>query len=441
MKLLLKPQGQPRVERLLELDFARVSPDSDYWTARGRLDGLESDTRYSVQEVRSGAPKVAAMFRTLPGRLPNPSSGSGLSLLLGSCFSIETGKGARLGDAVRSLSADLFPHVKLLCGDQVYLDLPVTEDLPQSLPKLRRKLLRKYLDNWHHDMTPLGNGFGAFLSLGSNVFTADDHEFWNNFPVKQAHLPITWRPTGRRRYEQAAKELFRCFQSDYQPDPETGVAGVQSVTIGEPGEVGSFELKALDGRFFRDSDFDRAHLEEDLDHVVDWLENLKQPGALVLSQPLFDEPAGWLRRKFVDAWLANYKDYAPLVKALNRAPHDVLLLSGDIHHARYAVARGSSSRGNALHEVVSSPLSRIPGKHGYGPAHKRFPDPDVRGVTSRGVRTRLRGAFCKDHFATLKLNSLGCSVQVSVTYWGMDSATGAAIRPEAERRFTLNYTI
>lgn len=399
----------------IEPTWEKVASGADFWVSRSRVDGLLANTRYAIYEGPSGAP-AAAVLRTLPSRLPMHDVDEPFTVLVGSCFSYETGKQSAIGRCVRSLPANLYPHMKVLCGDQVYLDLPVQEDLPHNLAKLRRKLLRKYRSNWNQGKSAVVDGFGAFLRQGSNLFTSDDHEYWNNFPAAQAHLPITYLAGSRSNYAEASKELFCAFQAPYPLNSPPGTAAVQHVTVGVPGTSGSLEIVAIDGRHYRDNGNDTAHKPEDLAYAIQWLTTLRSPGVLVLSQPLFAEPAGWFKKKWVDGWLANYSDYKPLARALDKAPHDVLILSGDIHRARYATAKGGPGK-STLHEVVSSPLSLIAaGKHKASPAPGRFPNPATSGVSSREVVTRLAGTG-GNNFATISFRSLQRTVLASVKYW------------------------
>jgi len=413
--------------------WGRVVDEASFHVARVELRGLPPDRLHSVH--LPGDPRRAATFRTLPARLPAGTGDAAFVVLLGSCFSKVTGGSSPLGSAVRALPPQLFPHVKVLCGDQVYLDLPVWEDLPEDPSRLRAMLLSKYLKNWEPGESADGLAFGALLRQGATLFVSDDHEFWNNYPFPQAQLPITLRSRPRRAYREAAKAVFRGMQVAYpEQDPARGSA-LQRVRVGSPGTPGSFELAALDGRFFRDHD--RAHDPAALSEVCAWLRGLSGPAALVLSQPLFDEPAGWFKRRTVDALLADFDDYEPLVQALDAAPHDVLLLSGDIHRARQAVAYPSTFDGHVLHEVVTSPLALIrEGKHTRSTAHTRFPDPKVDGVGPRTVQTLLDGLKA-DNFATLAFRSVGGAVLVEVTYWTLPGEVGTPARRALTRNLSL----
>src|SRR5687767_4998758 len=132
------------------------------------LTGLAPDTLHELRLLREGSERLLdrALVRTWPSRLGGAERP--FRLFLGSCFSSQsfTRGGNQLGGLVNVLNKrDAVPHLKLLCGDQVYLDSPVVERVPDSEPKIRELLLDKYLSNWgaRHAST---SQFGALLRTG-----------------------------------------------------------------------------------------------------------------------------------------------------------------------------------------------------------------------------------------------------------------------------------
>ncbi|MDQ2710437.1 MAG: hypothetical protein M3Z25_23715 [Actinomycetota bacterium] len=66
--------------------------------------------------------------------------------------------------------ADGEPDLKILTGDQVYLDTPLV--LPMFAGAIRRRISRTW------------DKLGFLLSHGANICASDDHEFWNNHPYR-----------------------------------------------------------------------------------------------------------------------------------------------------------------------------------------------------------------------------------------------------------------
>ncbi len=117
-------------------------------------------------------------WRTLPAAIPETGS---VSLLIGSCFWINDDRDGHYSSAVRELVQRERPMFKVLMGDQLYVDVwsPGTKNI-------RKGLAEKYERYW---------GDAAYRELlvsCPTVVSCDDHEFWNDFPEKQIHVPLSW---------------------------------------------------------------------------------------------------------------------------------------------------------------------------------------------------------------------------------------------------------
>jgi hypothetical protein len=92
----------------------------------------------------------------------------------------------------------------------------------------------------------------------------------------------------------------------------------------------------------RERGTERFMLDADLDRLVEWLAGLRCPGVLVLGQPLHAIPVSRWKGLFetidiiTDINLPAFTQFARLAQALQRAPHDVCVLSGDVHFGRVA---------------------------------------------------------------------------------------------------------
>ncbi len=96
-------------------------------------------------------------------------------------------------------------------------------------------------------------------------------------------------------------------------------------------------------------------LPEQWDDLEAWAKNLKGPGVLVLPQPLLK--AGGSK---TDRTLRRLPGVRPLRRDLRgarsaaRTPHDILILTGDIHTGRLSSAEIVGLPGE-IYELVASP--------------------------------------------------------------------------------------
>jgi hypothetical protein len=186
-------------------------------------------------------------------------------------------------------------------------------------------------------------------------------------------------------------------------------------------------VAVLDGRRKRDAKTNRAHTPADLKELATFLRAAPGPAVVVLSQPLFQESVGWLQRTFVDRGFSDLEDGGELVDALAGCPHDVLILSGDIHGGSVTSAKRSAAGGRReqlIVEVIASPLSLVePGR--YLPELPEFAYPEPRAGQKSGPYSRLShlfGPVQKNHAALVKLWSAGDSVRCSVDYLATQDA-------------------
>jgi hypothetical protein len=161
--------------------------------ARPRLQGLPQRVRRSVELRRGGQVLATAAVRTLPDHLPGIGERP-FTILLGSCFSRPADDSGSVGRAYKLLPTDARPDIKILCGDQVYLDAPSFWTVTQAVndDDLDRRLLEAYLRTWMQSP-----GLQDLLTDGPNLFTSDDHDFWNNAPNWSVTAPATLRSETR----------------------------------------------------------------------------------------------------------------------------------------------------------------------------------------------------------------------------------------------------
>lgn len=406
------------------------------------LEGLDPDEPYLAKLIVGNREAVgldgrmrSCSFRTLPYRLPKAGNGSTFNILLGSCFYMPRDPGGMVGKTFDDLPESHRPHVKFLCGDQVYLDNPWHQTTLKwnwsyrQPGAFRKMLLDKYLATWKQSPDE-NSGFNRLLTEGANYFCSDDHEFWNNAPsFGGVGLANTFSHRRRSWWFEEARKLFRVFQSR---------ASLQGFEIGD----GDLSVKVVDTRIDRDTSGIRFMLYENLQEVQDWLSALTGPGVLVLGQPLLKADAiqTW-KDKLVSGFdkdLPDFGQYADLKKSILCCSHSVVVLTGDVHFARVACLSPDANGVTKFVEVVSSPMRLVPGlfgtpsSNGYHPALPLGSEP----INSESPF----GEVHHDHFATIQFSAVGNDeVRMEVSYWpilGYDSNIPPG--PVGPYEFTLN---
>ena len=205
-------------------------------------------------------------------------------------------------------------------GDQLYAD--VWAPLPHTLPE---GLAHKYERYW-------GDGaYRELLAACPTLVSCDDHEFWNDFPRAAGPGPAELGPLparDRRRARRALRRLSELAEPRRQAlEHDRRRAGQllhrrhplaphprrrPSRPPDDPGAVGRPRSRG------------RA--------------NLRGPGVLVLPQPLLK--AGGSK---TDRTLVDFKESDRLGAIFEHAlggpdPHDILILTGDIHTGRLGSA-------------------------------------------------------------------------------------------------------
>ena len=402
LQLTLMPGAKPihvAQAAWTRVDAAGLLPNAPHFVQVLQICDLTPGTRYLLS--RDG--EDGAFFHTLPAHIPTAHE-LPFSLFLGSCFFQGQDIHGRVGAAFKGLPTPYAPRLKLLTGDQVYLDLAHNRGLPIAHILSETDYARHSLEKYRRTWLQREPSFQTLLRSGGAFLTADDHEFWNNCPNPQLQLPGTWRGDTRRAWRRIACSLFEDFQSDVP------------LSAGSPRafQIGRLSFFLVDTRIDREAGDEAFMRPSDFDRLIRWLNASSNPGVLVIGQPLFQSRSNWFMKRVADRTLANYAQYDELVRAIGSCDRSLLVLSGDVHYGRVATV---IRPGRQLHEVIASPLSLLSGKgDGHGEAAPtRFPSDAISGVQRFGTQTHYRTG--KEHFAILSISSRGGRITVYVRYW------------------------
>lgn len=376
---------------------------------------------------------------SLPASVPAKLSGS-FKILLASCYCSET-DGVDVGRFIQRLP--IKPDMALFAGDQVYLDAPALESMPQTEDALRQAISRKYQHNWLSEMTG-GAGLQQALSKAPAVCLPDDHEFWNNYPWSQFWKNGTQTsPTpkgGVNIWADAAREMY----ADYQ---QGGTEAQTSIRL----DIEPLCMLFLDTRSRRMADFKHPQglmpIEAETAFKL-WASDLMasqangQPrvGVLATGQTLSAKPT--FLDKVGDAELANYEtQYKMLIDTLDvlgQKGIQVVFLTGDVHWSRVMQASNMKTARTCLTEVICSPTSLVPtpvvdelakagdflrgifGTRQQWPLHSD-PEvaPDYIGATKafRSNEPQQQQGWRGNHVALVEFSRSGFGVELKVTYY------------------------
>lgn len=384
--------------------------------SRTVIDGLTPGSKRPINLRVDGQIVATATATTLPERLPVVGE-QPLVLVLGSCFCGAEDKSGRAGAAFARLPPALQPDLKILCGDQVYLDSPFFQFL---LPHTRQGLAEIFLANYANTWSQSGDrqGYTQVLGGGSNVFTSDDHEFWNNAPFPSFSVN-TFRKPDRDAWWELAHELYASFQTPAS-DP-----------IVRRFDAGALSMLVADTRIARSHDRTTLIPPAGMATIVSWIRDLRAPGILVVGQPLFAPKTGWSGH--VKDWnLPDFEQYAVICRALLDAPQPLLILTGDVHYGRVSTA--TTHRGVELIEVIASPMSLVTGggtpKWEAPPA--LFPAEAIPGAAQIPVTPLATWTRARNHFVTIELWQNGGRLCFRVRSWETQPNAATPVGPVFE---------
>jgi hypothetical protein len=390
--------------------------------------GLQPGSAYQVDVTADGVSASSLATKTLPAAVPTQLDRS-FNVLLVSCFHQSEDRNGIAGTIVSQLKATSKPHLAILAGDQVYLDLPTLKDFPDDLAWLAEKFEQDYKLNWSGPP-----GYSEVLAAAPSISMPDDHEYWNNFPHASPFIANSRTAEGRRRWREAAEAAYAGFQLAYP-----AVLG-EAVTLDvEPLSFFFADTRTLKDfdRNFTLSDAARNQLDQWVTHVIDH----RMFAVLVSGQSLLSKPAGKFTGAVGDYDLANYKDYGQIMLTLQRlsdAGRPALLLTGDVHWGRVVTSTDLRTGRTAFAEVISSPSSLVTtigadqfktlkgtigglfGKKDPWPRHSE-PDPAPSFLASDFYQGRfpcsVRHGQRGNHVVMLGFRRQGNGLELRITYW------------------------
>jgi hypothetical protein len=390
-----------------------------------------------------------AEFESLPVEVPidpdpDDRASRPFTLFLGSCFHVDGANNQNVGVAYDKIFQKVShrPHMKLLCGDQVYLDAPPESFLLNpSKGYLRHRFVETYRKTWLHREQTGKPGFQELLGRVGTLFLSDDHEFWNNYPNRPSNMRVAWSSEVRRDIEEIALDLFRGVQTErthYQFRVSPLSFFVADTRIARSEAPAPNPASLLNNNFKGGAQFMR---NTDMEALKDWASDLNGPGVLVLGQPILAQrdPFRGLRGRYFDFNLPDFEQYATLVTTLHECEHDILLLTGDVHFGSVASCNLNQVRGTKLIQITSSPMALVHPIAGNGASlPSEFPDSDISGVSpepieihetvqerpSPGSRDAVKTA---EHFMTVAFSRTASdpsSVKMRVRAWLVDAPSG-----------------
>jgi hypothetical protein len=336
-------------------------PVQTEWKLLPKLPGLKRRMGMWSVQLQAPPPKQGAVFQIQVGTngdaqtftwstLPRQVTAHSVTFLFASCFWQNNDRDGYYRAGLQDLQHQFSPQFKLLVGDQVYGDWPNHWNLGDDEIELYAKRYQQY---WGDEY------YREALQTCPNFITCDDHEYWNDFPERQVHLPQTWDPRNRKKYGHGAEELYYQYQRCLNPED----ARWYSFAI----DPVSFFIADTRSEREECNDKGTSHFmpDDQWEALEAWQHALKGPGVLVLGQPLFQKDGD-----YKDHSLSNFKeDYARLWRVIERSlagrnsnhrPHDILVLSGDIHTGRYAEAHGPFPDATyGVPEFIASPAAMI----------------------------------------------------------------------------------
>jgi hypothetical protein len=293
-----------------------------------------------VADAAAAAPAQAPADAPYHPALAPAGQARPFKLFAGSCYARQHDNG-RVARHYLRLYASITsqPDVKLLLGNQVYLDAPYYRGLLREMSggysrdRLAEAFLRRYGGTWTE--------LAGLLSLGANCFITGEHEYWTGYPEETLSLPGLFEPQRWSDWEILSTALRDAFQS---------VRATHTMDIGS--DLSIFILDTRRNRTRRDAAEPRFADPADLLALRNWVLRLRGPGVIAGGELLFDGAPG------AESNLRSYPaQYGELCQLLAATSHDLVYLAGDANFGR--ISQVQLPAGPKLIEIVTSPMSLV----------------------------------------------------------------------------------
>lgn len=350
--------------------------------------GLQPGTEYDLTAGHQGTTLIRR-FRSFAPDAP----GMNLKVVVASCYYDYFHRDAHYQATLKSVWCK-DAAFKILVGDNLYLDVaPDQRDIEGGYRETAARYLRYF---WH-------SGYADALGLFPTFTTWDDHEFWNNYPEWQCHLSRSGG-SDRKEYMRAGQECLRAFQATLNGDLPGG--DDLSYQIDDAPVVNFFAADVRSGRAPFNGGSSAMMPKESLAGFEAWTRSLTRPGVLIVGQPLWITEGDWR-----DYTPPNFADqYERIWRAIAAAPHDILIVSGDVHHSRILEIGLTNSR--LVYEFVTSPACHIPtmksiATGSYGSQDRGTVEAPASVPVGMGLGPALKPRFQRYLFGTDVPNTLG----------------------------------
>ena len=389
--------------------------------------GLDPERQYRIGVAADGE-EASVDVRTLPDVL-SADPGKAFNVLLVSCYYQPEDRKALVSAVIDKLNGVQRPHLTLLLGDQVYLDLPTLTDFKDDTEWLEKRFETYYVRNWQGP-----GGLCSVLSSAPCVHIPDDHEYWNNAPHSSPVVGNSYSAEGRQRWRAAAETLYHAFQKP------------AALRLGEPFilDVPPLSFFLADSRSQRTENRHQSMDGPSKHALKSWCDRLVRDrlyGILATGQSLYDEPAGRARGKIADYSLSDYDDYPQIMGYLTSVPErgqPLLCVTGDVHWGRMTKSIDVKTNRDAFYEIISSPsalvataladqlwkagssLGNLFGKSTPWPRHSSFKNPSdflAMNVLGKQYASRYLDDQTGDQVTLLSFTRSGYGVNARVTYY------------------------
>src|SRR5215831_7684593 len=340
-----------------------------------------------------------------------------LVLAVGSCYWFYAKAAALL--AARYPPRFLVPDLRFLVGDQIYLDVFSSTGIPD--PFMAPNVWQIYTQQWSDQ------NFQQFLLSTPTGILFDDHEFWNDYPHGNLQLPYLSNAATRADLERNARAALQAFQLPLN------LQGQASFSFAVP----PLHFYVLDTRLSRTrytANPAQFMSPQDRADVLQWLAHLPGPGVLVIADTLITNPSPDIQRIFHtmgDVTLGDYgEDFDALWQGIIGAPHDVLLLSGDVHYGCFGEVTTNTSRYarpgprlGKVYECISSALGLLTtAKSNYD----KPPKFDLSGALARHEYLPYTNHFATprgvENYALLRFTKLNDGVEFDVYFYELNNS-------------------